>query len=86
MSSDNSQSLNIQLARFRAAALKQLITLTSLPADECRETYLFENECFCGVRWTLGGARAVWRSGTDGITCEPSERPPQQSSDVRRAA
>ncbi len=84
MAPDN--SLNLELARHRVIAIERLTLVTSLPADECRETFLFENDRFCGVRWTLGGAKAIWRTGTDGIACEPGNTSVQQASVVRRAA
>ena len=91
MASDQTDSLKIELARARTHAIKRLIELSSLAADECRETYLFKNDQFCGVRWTLGEAKAIWRSGSDEIAYEQNTQPVAAESDhqeppLRRAA
>jgi len=91
MASDQTESLKLELARIRTRAIARLVTLTALPADDCRETYLFENDRFCGVRWTLGEAKAIWRSGSEDIKFQMSEQPvaaeqPDQSPPLRRAA
>lgn len=90
MAFDRNESLNLELARIRATVITQLSNVSSLSPDDCRETYLFDNEHFCGVRWTLGSTRAVWRIGTDtiaydlnGQTIDPSK---YQPTPLRRAA
>lgn len=91
MPADQANPLKIELARARTRAVGRLVELTSLPADECRETYLFQDDQFCGVRWNLGEAKAVWRSGSDEIAYQPSEQLnaadlATQSPPLRRAA
>ena len=91
MASTQTESLTLKLARIRSTAIARLVTLTSLPAEDCSETYLFENDLFCGVRWTLGEAKAVWRTGSDEIKYQQSQPPiplkqPDQSPPRRRAA
>ncbi len=91
MASDQTDSLQQVLARTRATAITRLVTLTGLSADDCRETFLFENDCFCGVRWSLGETKAIWRAGSEDIKYHQGERsmvseqvdPPDP---VRRAA
>ena len=91
MANENKSSLNLELARYRAKAFEQLVSLTGIAADECRETYLFEDDRFCGVIWTLSNAKAVWRSDSDKIAYHQNGQPVSEASDpqaspIRRAA
>lgn len=94
MASDQKDSLKLELVRIRARAVARLVTLTALPAEDCGEAYLFENDRFCGVRWTLGNAKAIWRSGSEDITFKvdgksitiAAAESAQQTPPVKRAA
>lgn len=91
MASDQTESLQQVLTRTRATAITRLVTLTGLAADDCRETFLFESDCFCGVRWSLGEATAIWRTGSEDIKYQQGERSPvseqaNPSAPARRAA
>ena len=93
MSSEQNDSLKLELVRIRQKAVARLVTLTSLPAEDCGEAYLFDNDRFCGVRWTLGNAKAIWRSGSEDIVFKvdgksitiPADRA-KQALPVKRAA
>jgi len=93
MSSEQNDSLKLELVRIRQKAVARLVTLTSLPAEDCGEAYLFDNDRFCGVRWTLGNAKAIWRSGSEDIVFKvdgksitiPADRA-MQAPPVKRAA
>jgi len=93
MSSEQNDSLKLELVRIRQKAVARLVTLTSLPGEDCGEAYLFDNDRFCGVRWTLGNAKAIWRSGSEDIVFKvdgksitiPADRA-MQAPPVKRAA
>ena len=91
MASEQADSLKVELARVRANAVARLVTLTGLSAEDCRETFLFEDDRFCGVRWTLGEAKAAWRSDSTEIKYQHGgqqhvTKPIASSSATRRAA
>ena len=49
------------MLRVRQAAHQRLTRFSSLPVEKCTESYLFEKDHFCGIRFTLGLFKAEWR-------------------------
>jgi hypothetical protein len=91
MANANQNVLKLELARFRKQAFEQLGLLTGLSSNDCRETYLFEEDRFCGVRWTLGNAKASWRQGSTEILYQQDQQSvvgeaDQQVHEIRKAA
>lgn len=56
----DSKPFKNQLDSVRRTALAALSELTGKSAVECRESYLFRDNRFCGVRFCLGDAEAIW--------------------------
>ena len=62
MSQDSPQQvLSEQVAKVRALARSQLARFAKLQPEDCKEIYLFQEDQFCGVRFTLGAFQADWR-------------------------
>ena len=57
---DPKSQMSEQIARVRQLAQIQLARFARLPEDQCKEVYLFENDRFSGIRFTLGVFRAKW--------------------------
>jgi hypothetical protein len=91
MAPEQADSRQVALIRARTNAVTRLVTMTGLAAEDCRETFLFEDDRFCGVRWTLGDAKAVWRSAADEIKYQHGDQQitlqqAELSATTRRAA
>lgn len=56
------QSLPELIIRVRKLAQARLVQFAKRDVSECKESYLFEKDHFCGVRFSLGPFRATWRS------------------------
>lgn len=62
------QSIFERIEMVRQFASQQLRRLANSSADEGPgQTYLFEDERFCGVRYDLGSFSACWLCGWDHI-------------------
>ena len=66
-SQDNSEAqqasnhgLMEQLIKVRKKTQTRLARYSNLPPEDVKEVYLFKEDQFCGVRFTLGAFRAVW--------------------------
>ena len=60
MSQTSKTILSEQLVRVRTLAQAQLARFTQLEPSDCKEVYLFHDDQFCGIRFTLGSFKAQW--------------------------
>ncbi len=57
----SNKALTEKLIGIRKRAQTRLAHFSKLQPEDGKEVYLFHNDQFCGVRFTLGPFRAVWR-------------------------
>lgn len=76
--------------RVRALAQVRLVRYSNLNKSDCKESYLFQDDRFCGIRLTLGAFQAKWLIDEtqvaflrDGSLIDRAELTPESS---RRAA
>lgn len=55
------------IGQIRSCAQHRLASLSRLDPQHSQESYLFADDQFCGVRFTLGRFRADWRIATEEI-------------------
>ncbi|MFK7770222.1 MAG: hypothetical protein AB8B55_23630 [Mariniblastus sp.] len=60
-SASSNRTLTEQLIAVRKRAQLRLVRFANLSPEDTKEIYLFNKDEFCGVRFTLGAFRAVWR-------------------------
>ena len=58
-----SSELTQQLDLVRKVAHSQLASFARLDADACKESYLFKDDHFCGIKLVLGSFQARWEVG-----------------------
>jgi hypothetical protein len=58
-----SSELAQQLDLVRKVAHSQLATFARLDAAACKESYLFKDDHFCGIKIALGSFQARWEVG-----------------------
>lgn len=55
------RTLNSTIIEVRKVVHQRLARFASLPIEGCTESYLFDKDHFCGIRFALGFFRAEWR-------------------------
>ena len=63
----NKQPLTELTIRVRKLVQSRLARFAQRDAAECKESYLFEKDHFCGIRFSLGPFRATWRTNQNTI-------------------
>ena len=54
------QPIGNQIAEVRKIAHSRLARFSNLDPLECKESYLFRQDFFCGIKISLGPFRGVW--------------------------
>ncbi len=62
-----SSELTQQLDLVRQVAHRQLANFARLDADACKESYLFKDDRFCGIKIVLGNFQARWEVGQNSV-------------------
>ena len=86
-----SAELTQQIDLVRKVAQSQLATFAKLDADACKESYLFKDDHFCGIKIVLGSFQARWEVGQTTVAISRGDKVLQTlaidaASSERRAA
>lgn len=68
MTQESRQPLTETIIRVRKLAQQKLAQFSRLDAADSKEVYLFQEDQFCGVRFTLGAFQANWRTDQTALT------------------
>ena len=84
------EALKKLTVRVRELAQNRLVQFSKLDIADCKESYLFSKDHFCGIKFSLGPFRAEWRVGENQIQFSRSGNGIGQldidPADARRAA
>ena len=61
------EALKKLTVRVRELAQNRLVQFAKLDIADCKESYLFSKDHFCGIKFSLGPFRAEWRVGQNQI-------------------
>ena len=61
------QALKKLIVTVRELAQNRLVQFAKLDVADCKESYLFSKDHFCGIKFSLGPFRAEWRVGQNQI-------------------
>ena len=90
MIQNSTEILPEKLARVRSLAQGRLAKFSRLEPADCKEAYLFKDDHFCGVRFSLGAFQADWRIGQTNLTVlrgtDPIDRIEIDPGERKRAA
>lgn len=67
MTQPSQETLKKLIVRVRELAQNRLAQFAKLDAVDCKESYLFSKDHFCGIKFSLGSFRAQWRLGENQI-------------------
>ena len=57
------EALKKLIVRVRELAQNRLVQFAKLDIADCKESYLFSKDHFCGIKFSLGPFKAEWRVG-----------------------
>ena len=69
-----SSELTQQLDLVRKVAHRQLANFARLEADACKESYLFKDDRFCGIKIVLGSFHARWEAGQQTVAISRGDK------------